>query len=143
MFFRHVVAVLCLLLLATLGCGPSHGHKTAPVSGVVTLDGQPFAGAKVTFQPKGGGPSSAGITNAAGEYTLIGFKGDPGAIVAEHRVVIFSGFDKAQPSADSDRDDAPARVEPIPTRYNERSELTFPVEAGKDNVATFDLTTKR
>lgn len=140
MLSRGVRVVVCLLSIGLAGCGPEHGRDTAPVSGVITLDGKPLANAKVTFQPKGGGPSSAGFTNASGEYTLTGFKGDPGAVVAEHRVLIYSAGTVG--NTDTDSDDGPRPVELIPNRYNAQSVLTIVVQDGQDNVANFDLTSK-
>ena len=60
-----------LLLLATCcvlaGCG---GPKLLPVSGVVTLDGQPVAGAGVMFLPADKGPATGGTTDATGKFEL-------------------------------------------------------------------------
>ena len=63
-----------VVVAVVLVCGCSEGskpYKTAPVSGVVTLDGQPLAAAHVTFMPipasQGGsqsGPEASGDTES-------------------------------------------------------------------------------
>lgn len=69
---------LCLLLGASLaGCGKSSaGPMTAPVSGVVTYQGQPVVGAAVAFynlDPDG--KAARGTTDANGKYKLSTFLG--------------------------------------------------------------------
>src|SRR5262245_22963963 len=67
------VAMSGLLLFAVGGCG---SVKVAPISGVVTLNGQPTAGIAVSFEPIAPeginvpGPSASGVTGADGRYTL-------------------------------------------------------------------------
>src|SRR5262249_34965527 len=89
---RYRLALLALALPA-VGCGG--GPKVAPVSGRVTLDGQPLAGASVNFQPLSDGnnlnpgPGSYGKTDADGRYSLRVVVDDrPGAFVGKHRVEI-------------------------------------------------------
>src|SRR5262245_17864253 len=80
----------CGLVLA-LGCG---SQRVVPVSGTVTMDGQPLAGAEISFAPiaKEGaieaGPGSAGKTDKEGKFTLKTIKGESGAIPGKHRVAI-------------------------------------------------------
>lgn len=69
-----------------IGCGQS-GPKLVPVSGVVTLDGQPLSDAGILFQPIGGGPPASGTTDASGRFTLR-TQNRPGAVLGEHRVSI-------------------------------------------------------
>lgn len=67
---------LCLvtLLLTAAGCGSS--DATAPVTGIVTLDGNPVFPARVTFTPKAqGGSTDAGVASSAstepdGSYSI-------------------------------------------------------------------------
>lgn len=56
--------MMTAVLLA--GCG----GRLVPVAGTVTLDGEPVAGAKVTFIPAGSGIPATGSTDAAGRYEL-------------------------------------------------------------------------
>lgn len=62
-------ATLCglfLMLLVTGGCGSGF----VPVSGKVTLDGAPVAGAQVTFVTESGDKAFSGGTNEAGDFEI-------------------------------------------------------------------------
>jgi len=86
---------LLLLLAACLiltGCETS----VVPVSGRVTLNGKPLAGAVITFQPRSGGSAanspaagSVGRTDEDGRYSLRLIEPDqPGAAIGEHTITI-------------------------------------------------------
>lgn len=85
-----------LICLVVVGCGP--GYSVVPVSGKVTINGEPAAGLKIVFYPKGddankgiAGPHSTATTAEDGSYTLKTRYGDDGAVVGEHRVMIEMG----------------------------------------------------
>lgn len=84
---------LILLVVAT-GCGGGAESnplpETVPVSGVVTLNGEPLAAGSVTFVPQGQtkGTECQGTTDAAGKYTLKQQHGSEGAPPGEYKVVI-------------------------------------------------------
>lgn len=76
-----------------LGCGDS---RLVPVSGVVTLDGEPVAGIALHFQPLADNArdpracaSSHAITDSEGRYKLTTLD-TPGAVVGQHVVTMFS-----------------------------------------------------
>jgi hypothetical protein len=127
---RTAWLVLSAVLLS--GCGGS-GPELAPVSGRVTLDGAPMAGARIRFQPEaGGGSPSFGTANQDGHYELGYKRGQSGALIGWHTVSIKRGA----------RDDADkSKPQPLPARYNTASELREEVKAGEDNVFDFALTT--
>lgn len=81
-----LVAVLSLVLLA-IGCSPRR-PTTVPVSGIVTLDGEPVAGAAVMFEPEAGGVPARASTAADGSYKLSTFRRGDGALVGRHRVTV-------------------------------------------------------
>ena len=58
--------VLMMMVVVLAGCG----SRLVPVAGTVTLDGEPVAGAKVTFIPAGPGIPATGTTDATGRYEL-------------------------------------------------------------------------
>jgi hypothetical protein len=134
------VALLAAVLSAA-GCGQA---TVAPVSGKVTLDGQPLAGVHVSFQPIGSrtrqdpGGGSYAISDSSGGYTLRLVEGDrPGAVVGKHRVEI-----TARNEADDDRDrrgKAPRLRVVVPEKFNRFSELTIEVKPGGTATANFDL----
>lgn len=128
-------------LLATLGCG-SNPYDLAPVSGTVTLAGEPLRGAVVNFQPiaRGSanvGPGSNGRTDAAGHFELKTIQDETGAVVGQHRVRIYS-YSPESPSVE-DTDSGPV-VERVPQRYNYRSKLTYTVPEEGTQRANFELT---
>src|SRR6516225_8257358 len=113
-----------------LGIGGCSSDNIAPVSGRVTLDGQPAANVRVTFQPLGSaenpnpGPGSYAVTNADGHYalTVVGTN-RLGAIVGKHRVSIQSSHGPNQEFPDA----PPTPAKPIPKEYNKESTLQFDV----------------
>lgn len=137
---RHVWPVLLLLFL--FGCGES----AVPVSGKVSLDKKPLAGATVTFTPvasqgQKAGNSSMGVTNAQGEYSLTFVSGGTkGAVVGKHKVSISAIDGELEDPAGA----APKpRVDRVPPEYNINSGLTFEVPAGGTTSANFDIDTPR
>jgi hypothetical protein len=128
-----------LLLISLGGCGSG---RFAPVSGTVTLDGKPLPNASVNFQPaesKDSGLASAGKTDASGRYNLrVVVNNASGAVVGKHRVSI-STLKEDDPTKDLPPGTLPPK-DPIPARYNAKSELTFDVPAGGTSKADFTLT---
>src|SRR5262245_15280043 len=136
---RRSLAFLALALSLATGCGPG---RTVPVSGRVTLNGQPLANVHVSFQPIAVGPDrnpgggSYAVTDADGRFTLRLVEGDaPGAVVGKHRVEITP----RNTDDDADRRGKGAATG-VPTRYNRNSELTFEVKRGGTDKADFLLT---
>lgn len=76
MINRVIKSTMCVLalMLMTAGCGGS--SATAPVTGIVTLDGNPVFPARVTFTPKAdSGSTDAGVPSSAstepdGSYSI-------------------------------------------------------------------------
>lgn len=133
---RHFLLGLALL---AAGCGRT---SVAPVSGRVTLDGKPLAGATIIFQPESEemnpGPGSHGTTDAAGQYTLHLTTGDvKGAVVGRHRVSItaYEGGDEVPSSAPS----SVFRKPLVPAEYNADTKLRFEVPAAGTTAADFEL----
>ncbi|NBV44221.1 MAG: carboxypeptidase regulatory-like domain-containing protein [Planctomycetia bacterium] len=138
--YRHprsavVTAWLAVSLIggAAVGCGGR--ADVGRVSGVVTLDGTPLPGARVTFQPTTGGAPSHALTDASGRYELQYARGVAGARIGEHEVSI-STLDRGNPDADPPRR---GRPEQVPPHYNQRTTLTASVRPGTTQV-DFQLT---
>jgi len=144
---------LLILLPALTGCGGSD-FQVAAVSGKVTLDGAPLAGAKVLLLPQAhaddgmAGPSSYGLTDETGQYTvqtvnLLEKSRSPGAVVGTHRVAITTLTTEPDPNDPVSRDlvQTPER---IPPPYNDlrRSPLRLEVPAEGTDQANFDLETR-
>jgi len=122
------------LAVACAGCGPG-GPEIASVEGTVTMDGKPLPNAAVVFIPENGRPAGA-TTDSEGHYALNFTAGRQGAIPGTNTVRITTERD---PSETEDGTPIPASPETVPMKYNAASELEFTVEAGKNNVANFDL----
>ena len=122
-------SLLVLALLALAGCGRSDRPPLGNVSGTVTLDGAPLAGALVVFTPDGPGRSAIATTDTAGRYELSFLRDIAGANVGSHTVRITT--------ATEDR----GGKEILPDRYHVKTELTATVEAGT-NTLDFALETK-
>ena len=131
-----------VLLAAGAGCS-KEAYTLAPVSGRVTLNGDPLPNASINFQPIGEGkkepgPGSFGRTDADGRYTLyvVGTK-RKGAVVGNHRVTVST--QSGDPSR-RDADDRPPPPEKIPARYNAPTTLTCEVPPGGRSDADLALT---
>ena len=120
------------LAASLLGCGGGTAEKslpkTAPVSGIVTLDSKPLEGAVVRFYPTGAtqGIECMGVTDAAGKYKLQQIRGGEGAPPGDYKVVIsrFLKKDGTLPAPD----EPPANVdasESLPKRYSDLEATTL------------------
>jgi hypothetical protein len=141
---RIPVRCIVLILVATSGCSDAQ-KALAPVSGVVTLDGKPLAGASVRFQPVApagetiSGKGSYAFCGPDGRFELSTIDDKPGAVVGDHTVRIYGP--KAQ--ANSATDEGGRRPpEIVPRRYNSQTELKFTVPSDGTDQANFDLKTK-
>ncbi len=141
------VRMLGLLLLAVaVGCGNDGRPPLAPVSGIVTLDNEPIAGAAVMFMPQAGGRPAQGVTDAAGKFRLTTFEDNDGALVGNHQVTITKLEVTGMPAT---TDGLSGMVDPsqiketwiIPQKYSQpgTSGLTANVAKGMDELK-FELT---
>jgi hypothetical protein len=130
--------LVTVFALIVAGCG---GSGLGEVTGKVTLDGQPLAGAIVTFYPQEGRPS-IGMTDSEGNYELGFTASEKGAVVGKHtvRITTGAGEDREDESGeDEDQEEGADFADPtIPAKYNSKSELTREVTSGS-NEFDFDL----
>jgi hypothetical protein len=61
-------ALVVVFAITATGCGPSVKVPTAPVSGVVTVNGKPVEGLEVVFVPEAKIRPGIGITDVSGRY---------------------------------------------------------------------------
>jgi hypothetical protein len=140
-FVAPALATAALFFAA--GCG-GESFALAPVSGKVTLNGQPLAGARVAFLPQAPegqfnvGPQSEAVTREDGTYALTCVTGKPGAVVGRHKVMISTYVTKPDPKSPDEL--IMVSPERIPERYNDLTTLAIeiPKEGRKD--ADFALT---
>ena len=132
-----------LLLGCSGGVEPEEVPPLQPVTGKVTLDGQPAAGVAVSFAPAGGttGNGAYASTDESGSYSLQYRTGDPGIPAGEYEV----SFSKmAQPDGSpipEGQTAADVMAENVlPERYQRRPQRVTVPEGGK--TFDFELTSK-
>jgi hypothetical protein len=128
------LACVCIGSLLT-GCG---GPTLVPVSGTVTLDGQPLAAAYVTFEPVEGELElvSTGVTDSSGRYTLT-CGDEPGAIAGTHRIQLTT----IAPGSHADELSALPQ-DKVPSHYQDGT-LAHEVPEEGTETADFPLVTRR
>jgi hypothetical protein len=141
-----LTSAVCLAGIGIIGCGS--GTRLGNVTGTVTLDGKPLEGVSVAFMPEQGGVAS-GVTDASGKYELTHTDGK-GAPVGKNKVAVTtikksaSTVDMSQIPSDSPEyekmmkaggaDYAKQVKEPIPEKYNAKTELEFDVKSGSQVI---------
>lgn len=73
-------------MLLLVGCDDGRPTRV-PVSGTVTIDGEPLTYGNIRFVPEGNRPS-AGAVDGQGRFTMTCFDGEDGVVVGKHRVAI-------------------------------------------------------
>ncbi len=158
------VVVFALAVAVLVGCGGTKSEiKTVPVTGVVTLDGQPVAGATVTFSPKSAdGRAASGITDQSGRYTLTTAGAGEGAVPGSYAVAITKvAAQQAAPANDpraaggnlspeeakmimGQQRAATGAVNELPAKYAkaDTSQLEATVKEGEKNEINFELTSR-
>jgi hypothetical protein len=125
---------ISLLLLMVCGCGGPDNR--AEVSGTVRVNGQPLDHGSITFRPTDGndGPTAgAGITG--GQFRVDRAKG---AAVGKNRVVIQCTIKTGRQITGGRGMTEEQKIEVIPARYNNNSELVRDVKPGASQL-DFDL----
>jgi hypothetical protein len=135
-----------VLSLVAAGCGGDGKLPRAPVSGRVTYNGKPVAGAAVSFLPETPGwRAGVGKTDDQGRYVLGTYDPDDGAPVGPCKVALsLRGPSKPlKPGLGAAAAEELMEMGPplIPIRYfdPDKSGLVFTVEKGTDNVFDIDL----
>jgi hypothetical protein len=137
---------LAVLLVAfAAGCGgDSGGPERVPVSGTVTLGGQPLPSGLIRFIPDGAttGPASAAVIEQ-GRYEL---SDDDGPVPGHHRVEIeatnyleFAIDDEQAYAAAVTAGQTPLASNPVPMIYNRQSTLTAEVSPEVERTYDYNL----
>lgn len=147
--------LLAAVTFTLAGCGgKSDGPALTTVSGTVLLDGKPLPAGKITFYPddeKGTtGPSSSAIIGDNGEFELDNGRGEKGAIVGHHKVVVrcLDMYDtnsnaSSEPGAASKSKKKAAKCK-IPSIYDSLRSTTVTVEVkeGENTGVVIKLVSK-
>ncbi len=138
--------LVCVLAAGLAGCGgdgrPAHA-PAVPVSGRVTVNGQPAAGALVVFHATArgleAGPSPFATTAADGSYRLTFYTADEGAPEGEYAVTVVWNV-KAK-EAKFAIGDGGGTADKLGGRYADlrTPKLTAVVKKGEPNTFDFDL----
>jgi len=146
---RQIGVGAALMVVSFGGCSDSaKPYWTAPVGGVIRLDGKPLAGARVTFMPvpnaqesRQSGPEATGDTDASGRYSLKTVFGDAGASVGKNRVMVSTRKTELDPNnPEKSREVA---KEQVPGKYfTDQAPLWFEVPREGTKAADFELTTR-
>jgi hypothetical protein len=135
------------LLIATLGaglagCGRAYdGEQRFPVSGKVTVDGQPLDLGVIAFMPQGEGKSAGRVAGAPIRDGLYAVPEETGPTAATYKVQIHwnKRTGKKIPNPMDTDELMDELTEGLPAKYHEKSELTAEVSAQR---TTFDYDLK-
>lgn len=127
--FGIALSVLVSFFLVSFlpGCGNDYGIDLIPVTGTVSLDGQPLETGKVEFRPsekdrsKMAPRGSTGFTNDSGKYELY-FLNAKGCPVGDYEVVISSAAKNGRP-----------------LKLDQESKLQLSAEVTADGDGVFDF----
>lgn len=136
--------LIAFTLVVVCGCGSK--FKIAPVSGKVTLDGEPLGGALVSFEPLSQGSDmeagygSYGECDENGVFQLKSLHDENGAIVGPHRVLITTMKGSEGPNGEM----IMTSKERVPDKYMDyNNPLKFEVPTEGTDQANFTLETGR
>jgi hypothetical protein len=125
---RHLLGALALAAAVLPAHGCTRGPRTYPVSGTVTLDGQPLPEGEILFVPVDGstGPDPGKVKD--GRFELQARAGKKRVEVSAARIL---------PGGARGAGGEPVPEEIIPDRYNTRSVLT--AEVSPEGVNRFEF----
>lgn len=86
-----LLPVSLFLLVGPAGCARESrrdGPEMARVTGSITLDGEPLAGAHIRFSPEAKGPAAFGVSDNRGRYELRTYEPGDGAIPGKYGISI-------------------------------------------------------
>lgn len=127
---RSLLALpVCLVASIIAGCGEAP-VPVVPAHGVVNINGKPAENIQVQFMPNvisnGNGPTSYGVTNEKGEFTLRTYDGRDGAVVGNHMVMLVD-MDEDRPEQGS----RPAKPSRLSSNYTvPNQDFTVDVKEG-------------
>jgi hypothetical protein len=124
-----MMAALLLPLIPVAGCGSSDGLKKVVVRGQVSFDGQPIKNGEIRFFPLENTPGPVSGAPIRDGLYIADTKG--GVPVGKHRVEIEA---YKPPGGVYNPDAAAARVQYMPKKFNQASDLTTDISDDQDPV---------
>lgn len=125
--------VTCSLCFVLFGCGGGDDLKMdlAPVSGVVTVDGQPVKKPVVTFYGPSG-PPGVGVGNENGEFT-IKTSGHDGAPIGKCKVTVTVATDASEAMTTDGNEAALAKEKgPVDAKFSSAATTPLSVDVPKE-----------
>lgn len=123
-----------LLLVASLGCSPENSLGRQPISGTISVNGQPLSLGSILFAPNDPGGVSSGAEIENGTYSIPAHQG---LTTGSYTVRIYATDEEAEQVAPTlPGPGVKTQPELIPAAYNMKSKLTLEV---RDEPAVFDL----
>ncbi len=136
----RTLAALCFALLCVelAGCGGKYsGERRFPLSGKVTVDGQPMEHGLISFLPQGEGGRVCGGPITNGAYSI---PTEMGATAGKYQVKINWNRPTGRKVKDWEGEEIMDETkEGLPAKYHQDSELTADVSADQ---TTFDFNLK-
>lgn len=137
---RQIVHLLFLVTFLLPGCsGNLDPYGRLPVSGSVTLDGQPLPNGEIAFTSESVVPVVSGGKIIDGKFSVPQQQGLP---PGTYKVAITSMKEIVHPSGDAMNHPTEYK-ELIPENFNKKSTLTAEVTAQSENKFSFDVITKK
>ena len=132
---RYGISLGVVLFVVTLlGCGPATGSRL-PVSGTISLKGQPIAQGTINFESKTGGIFTGGMITD-GTYAVPAESGlEPGTYLVRISAAEAGVADTDPLPGES----GPPQKELVPPEYNAQSNQEVEVKSGADNVFNFEI----
>lgn len=139
---KHRISWLVAVALAVVGCRYQSMPATAPVQGLVTLDGVPLTKGTVYFYPdrsKGtAGRLAVGVIGGDGRYSLTSFVTGDGAIPGHHAVTVICETDP--PSMEQVAASPNFAIRSlIPKHYNKPASSGLTAEVRPGGINQYDI----
>jgi hypothetical protein len=147
MIRHHHAGWILSLSMAVLapGCSSGDGLPREPISGTVTLDGEPLSEGAIQFSPAGTAPSgvavSAGAVIAGGRFSIAS---EHGLVPGTYKVGV-NAADRGSAQTGPAGPGGKSIVRPkelIPNKYNAQTTLIAEVKKGGPNDFRFELQSK-
>ncbi|OWK43701.1 carboxypeptidase regulatory-like domain-containing protein [Fimbriiglobus ruber] len=146
---RSVLGVVLFggLVVVSAGCGSSEGGQAldmVPVSGNITVNGNPTGNVELTFWPQADtkGQGGAGSTDSTGRYEVASPQGKKGLPPGKYKVVASRRLnpDGSPPDPKTPPIESNAR-ETLPSKYSDKlkTELFLTISAGDKRSFDFSL----
>lgn len=142
----HVFSLLLICQVFCVGCAGEFGPELVPVTGTITLDGQPVQQAVIRFLPDNSkgtkGPIALGVVESSGRYSLTSPGGRDGVIEGHHLVTIICEEQAEREVSEGVFETVGDKCH-VPAHYasEKTSELTAEVTTDSNEV-NFDLRSK-